>query len=178
MGHSIDFWDLVRQRHSVRKYDPAEEVSPEEVQRILETAIRAPSAGNQQPWHFVVVRDQALRERLYSEAAPRQKLLTLAPVVVAVCCEPARAAERYGGRGANLYCLQDTAVATGYMLLAATALGLGCCWVGSFDEAAVAGILELPEHLRPVAMVAIGHPSPPSTSRRSRRPLDEVVTYR
>ena len=101
----------------------------------------------------------------------------MAAVVLVVCCEPGRAAESYGDRGASLYCLQDCAVATGHILLAATALGLGSCWVGSFDEESVASILGIPEHLRPVTMVAMGYPLAPSSSRRSRRPLEEVVSY-
>lgn len=141
-------------------------------------AIWAPSAGNSQPWHFVVVREQALHDRLVDQAAPRQKLLRDAPVVIAVYCEPTRAAQKYGQRGASLYCLQDTAAATEHIRLAATSLGLGGCLVGSFDEAAVGQILTLPERLRPVSLVTIGYEKTPPPARRPRRPLEEVVTYR
>jgi nitroreductase len=173
----MDFWELVRRRRSVRSYDPNADVSPEQVKRILEAAIKAPSAGNRQPWHLVVVRDQALRQELV-QAAYGQGFLARAPVVIAVYCDPARSAGRYGERGSSLYCLQDTAAVTEHILLAATALGLGSCWVGAFDEAAVARTLDLPGHLRPVALVSIGHPFAPSSRRTSRRPLDEVVSFR
>ena len=173
----MDFWQLVRQRHSVRRYDPNVDVSPKQVRRILEVAIASPSAGNCQPWHLVVIRDQTLRHRLV-RAAYGQEFLAQAPVVIAVCCDPARSAERYGARGSSLYCLQDTAALTEHILLAATALGLGSCWVGAFDEAAAARVLALPGHLRPVALVSIGHPAAPSSQRTTRRPLDTVVTYR
>jgi nitroreductase len=172
----MDFWQLVHQRHSVRRYDPNVDVSPKQVRRILEAAVASPSAGNRQPWHLVVVRDQALRQGLV-RAAYGQGFLAQAPVVIAVCCDPARSAERYGQRGSSLYCLQDTAALTEHILLAATALGLGSCWVGAFDEAAAARVLALPGHLRPVALIPIGHPAAPSSRRTTRRSLDKVVTY-
>jgi len=173
----LDFWELIRRRHSVREYDSDASVSPEQVKRILEAAIEAPSAGNRQPWHFVVVRDRAVRQGLV-RAAYGQEFLAQAPVVIAVCSDPARSAARYGHRGSSLYCSQDTAAATEHILLAATALGLGSCWVGAFDEATAARVLGLPKRLRPVALVAIGHPMAPSSRRTDRRPLDKVVTYR
>jgi nitroreductase len=173
----MDFWELIRRRHSVRTYDPDADVSPEQVTQILQAAIEAPSAGNCQPWHFIVVRDRALRRGL-AQAAYGQEFLAQAPVVIVVCCDPARSAERYGERGSSLYCLQDTAAASEHILLAATALGLGSCWVGAFDESAAAQVLSLPTHLRPVALISIGHVFAPSPRHTSRRPLAEVVEYR
>jgi nitroreductase len=76
-----------------------------------------------------------------------------------------------------LYCLQDTAAATEHILLAATALGLGGCWVGAFDEMAAARALALPRALRPVAMVPIGEPMPEPGGRTPRRPLSEVTSF-
>jgi nitroreductase len=99
-------------------------------------------------------------------------------VVIAVCADPDRSAARYGKRGTNLYCLQDTAAATEHILLAATALGLGGCWVGAFDEAAAARALALPEHLRPVALVSIGYAAVPASRTTDRRSLDEVATFK
>jgi nitroreductase len=173
----MDFWTLIRQRYSVRHYDPEREVSSAQVRRILEAAIESPSAGNRQPWHFVVARDLALRQGLV-RAAYGQGFLAQAPVVIAVCADPDRSAARYGKRGTNLYCLQDTAAATEHILLAATALGLGGCWVGAFDEAAAARALALPEHLRPVALVSIGYAAVPASRTTDRRSLDEVATFK
>jgi nitroreductase len=172
----MGFWELVRRRYSVREYDPDADVPPEQIRSILEAAIEAPSAGNCQPWHFVVVRDLDLREAL-AKAAYGQGFLAQAPVVIVVCCDPARSAMRYGRRGIGLYSLQDTAAATEHILLAATALGLGSCWVGAFDEAAAARALSLPKHLRPVALVSIGHPAVSSSRYTARRPLEQIVSY-
>ncbi|MDY7039741.1 MAG: nitroreductase family protein [Chloroflexota bacterium] len=172
----MDYWETVEKRHSVRRFNMDHEVSPEIVERILHAAILAPSAGNCQPWHFFVVRHAKTKERL-AEAAWGQRFLIEAPVVIVVCTEPARSSARYGPRGSGLYCLQDTAAATEHILLAATALGLGSCWVGAFDERAAAQALQLPDNLRPVALVPLGHPRRPTVRQTTRRQLDEVVTY-
>lgn len=171
----MDLWTAIERRCSTRRFK-REEISPATVQKILEAAIRAPSAGNRQPWHFIVVRDAAVKEAL-AQAAYGQDFVAEAPVVIVVCAEPERSASRYGTRGRELYCLQDTAAATEHILLAATALGLGCCWVGAFDEKTAAHALALPSQFRPVAMVPIGKAAEP-WRRTPRRPLSEVTSYR
>lgn len=170
----MDLWKAIEGRYSVRDFVPTE-VSESTVQRILEAAIRAPSAGNRQPWHFIVVRYAEMKREL-AAAAGGQDFVGSAPVVIVVCADAERSATRYGDRGRELYCLQDTAAATEHILLAATALGLGGCWVGAFDEQAAARALALPGHLRPVAMVPIGQPAMPQGERRQRRPLSEVTS--
>jgi len=172
----MDFWETIERRHSVRRFNADHDVAPEIVERILRAALLAPSAGNCQPWHFFVVRDAEIKE-LLAEAAGGQRFVAEAPVVIVVCAEPARSSARYGSRGSSLYCLQDTAAATEHILLAATASGLGSCWVGAFSERAAAQALRLPGHLRPVAMVPIGYPLRPTVRKTARRGLDEVVTY-
>jgi nitroreductase len=158
----------------VRKYagDP---VTDDEVRALLEAAIAAPSAGNAQPWRFIIVRDQDLRERLV-QAAYGQEFLAQAPVVIVVCADLVRARRAYGDRGENLYCLQDTAAAIQNVLLSATAHGLGTCWVGAFDERAVSELLHLASGLRPVALIPVGRPRE-APSARARRPLSEVVDH-
>ena len=171
----MDFWQVTEERRSVRNFDAERDVPPEMVQRILAAAIRAPSAGNCQPWQFVVIRSKRTRD-LLAEAAYGQRFVAVAPVVIVVCADPARSAQRYGSRGVQLYCLQDTAAATEHILLAVTALGLGACWVGAFDEKAASQALDLPGDLRPVAIVPIGYPTA-GQHRTSRRSLKEVVTF-
>ena len=170
----MDFWEVIEKRHSVRAFAQSD-VSAEDVERILNAAVQAPSAGNRQPWHFVVVRRDKVRRRL-ARAAFGQDFIAQAPVVIVVCTDAARSAARYGRRGVELYCKQDTAAATEHILLAATALGLGSCWVGAFNDSAVAAALQLPAEFHPVAIVPIGVPARPTRRTTSRRPLDEVVT--
>lgn len=171
----MDLLEAIKKRRSVRKYtgDP---VTDDEVRGLLEAAIAAPSAGNAQPWRFILVRDRGLQEKLV-QAAHGQRFIAEAPVVIAVCADLTRARRAYGDRGANLYCLQDTAAAIQNMLLAATARGLGTCWIGAFDEGRASEVLKLPVGLRPVAMIPVGRSSEPAQAR-DRRPLSEVVDYR
>ncbi len=172
----MDLWEAIKERHSIRRYVEGRDVPAETVERLLQAAIAAPSAGNCQPWHFVVVRDPKTKRGL-AEAAYGQQFVAQAPVVIVVCADPARSASRYGRRGSELYCLQDTAAATENILLGVTALGLGACWVGAFDEGAAAAALNLPSHLRPVAIIPVGHPDERFARRTPRRPLAEVTTF-
>lgn len=157
----------------MRRYDSRRPLDDALIQRLLEAATLAPSAGNLQSWHFVVVRQAQLRADLARAAG--QRFVGLAPVIVVVCADLARIGPYYGLRGRELYCLQDTAAAVENLLLAATALGLGACWVGAFAEGEVSRLLELPRHLRPVALVPVGFPQTVPRMPR-RRPLTEVVT--
>ncbi|MBI4757738.1 MAG: nitroreductase family protein [Chloroflexi bacterium] len=168
----MDLWSVIAQRRSVRRYLADRPVTDEQVQRILEAGIAAPSAGNAQPWFFYVVRSQEIKDAL-ARAALNQDFVAQAPVVIVVCVDLERARDAYGSRGEHLYCLQDTAAATQNMLLGVTALGLGACWVGAFDERAAARALGLPSHLRPVVIMPIGHPAH-QPAPRPRRDLKAV----
>ncbi len=171
-----DLFEAIRERRSERHFKP-DPVPDDTVRRIVDCGVKAPSAGNMQPWQFLIVKRPELRADL-SKAAFGQKFVQDAPVVIVVLTDPGRSAGRYGDRGSDLYCIQDTAAAVQNMLLAVVAFGLGACWVGAFDEAAAGRALELPAHLRPVAMIPIGYPKERPTPRRPRpeRPWDEVVT--
>ena len=166
--------DLFAARYSCRSFRPTP-VTRATVEQLLEAARWAPSAGGLEPWRFVVVTDEAARRAL-AAAAHGQEFVAAASVVVVVCAVPEESAARYRDRGRTLYCLQDTAAATENLMLAATAHGLGSCWVGAFDEAHAARALDLPAGWRPVAMVPIGEAAeaPP---RRSRKPIGDVVRW-
>ncbi len=171
----MDVLEAIRKRRSIRRYS-SDPVSEEDVRELLTAAVWAPSAGNAQPWKFIVVRDPALKEKLVA-VAHGQRFIAEAPVIVVVCADVGRARRAYGERGATLYCLQDTAAAIQNMLLAATAKGLGTCWVGAFDEEKAREVLALPPSLRAVALIPVGRPrEEPET--RTRRPLHEVVEHR
>ncbi|ACX52178.1 nitroreductase [Ammonifex degensii KC4] len=167
--------EVIKKRCSVRQYkeDP---VPRELIEQILEAARWAPSAGNLQPWFFYVITD-AGRRRCLAAAAWGQKFVGEAPVLIVVCAEPQRSAQHYGERGRSLYCIQDTAAAIQNLLLAATAYGLGTCWVGAFDENQVRHCLGIPPERRPVAIVTLGYPQSWPEKRTSRRPLDEIVKF-
>jgi len=170
----LDVFEAIKGRRSVRAYT-SEEVSEEDVGRLIEAARLAPSAGNIQPWEFVIVTNAETKRRL-AAAALHQTFIEEAPVVIVVCANAARSSWGYGSRGANLYCLQDTAAATENMLLAAHALGLAACWVGAFHEDEAGKAVNTPKGVRPVAIVPVGHPAekPRAPPKRSIR---EIVHY-
>jgi len=168
----LNVFEAIKTRRSIRAFT-REEISDETVEKILDAARWAPSAGNIQPWIFVIVKNPKTKRRL-SEAALNQFFIEEAPVVIVVCADQERSRRGYGSRGANLYCIQDTAAATQNLLLAAHALGLGACWVGAFDEEEVKLILKMPRGVRPVAIVPIGRPAEKPRGI-FKRPLSDVV---
>jgi len=152
----VDVFEAMEKRHSVRSFEPGRDVPDEMVEELLRCGCQAPSAGNVQPWRFIIVRDAEKKEEL-AAAALGQRFLAEAPVVIVVCADLAAHSLSYGQRGVELYSIQDTAAATENMLLAATALGLGACWVGAFREDDVVEALRLVKDLRPMALVPVGY---------------------
>ena len=169
------FFETVRHRHSVRRYQRDMPVEPEKLHAILEMACAAPSAGDLQAYHITVATRQATREAL-AEAAHGQAFVAEAPVLLVFSADPERSAAHYGGRGRQLYALQDATIAAAYAQLAVVAAGMGSTWVGAFDETAVRRILDLPAHLVPVALLSVGYPAelPEPTPRRR---LEEMVRF-
>ncbi|MCS7224849.1 MAG: nitroreductase family protein [Armatimonadetes bacterium] len=170
----LDFFAVVHSRFSVRAYQKRE-VEPDLLRKILEAVNQAPSAGNLQAYEIVVIRDID-RKRALARAALDQNFIAEAPVVLVFLANPRRNQWRYGRRGSDLYCLQDATIACAYAQLAATALGLGSCWVGAFDDRQVLNILHCPQPLRPVAILPIGWPDEP-LEHRPRRSLSDLVHY-
>ena len=170
---SPSFASVVRRRAMIRAYT-AEPVPEEVVQRLLEYAVRAPSAGNLQPWEFVLVQDPEVRARL-AKAALDQTSVATAPLIIATCADTQRMGERYGSRG-NFYSLVDTAFASLLILLGVVEQGLGTCFVGAYDPVQVANILGLPDHVRPVGLITIGYPAQrPAKPRTKKIPLQRLI---
>ena len=170
----MEFLDAVAKRRSVRHYNTKLAVTDEDVNALLEAAITAPTAGNIQPWRFVVLRTQESRDRL--AAAMGQKWATAAPVVIVVCVDPRPCSARYGARGESLYAIQDSAAAAHMILLAAVDRGLASCWIGAFDDDAVREAIGVVKPVTPIAVMPIGY-SAEAARRPARRPLEEVTTW-
>jgi len=170
----MDVFEAIKTRRSIRAFT-RQDVSKEDVKKLLDAARMAPSAGNIQPWEFIVVRDPQMKRAL-SIAALDQTFIEEAPVVIVVCADLTLSASGYGIRGVRLYCLQDTAAAIQNMLLAACALGLATCWVGAFHEEEARKVLNIPSGVRPVAIIPVGYPAE-TPEARWKRPLSEIVHY-
>ena len=151
------FMENILNRTSVREFLP-QDIDEAAVEQLLRSAMSAPSAGNRQPWEFVVIRNRDIREAL-AEQLPYAAMAAAAPVVVAVCADMRRTLP---GESA-MFWVQDTAAATENLLLSAHALGLGGVWVGIYpvhDRVKTARkILKLPEYSIPLNIVPLGHPA-------------------
>jgi nitroreductase len=168
----MDALECIRSRASVRKFQKRG-ITEETLKEILGLATAAPSARNSQDWEFIVVREEG-RARLV-DACRGSLPVTGAPVSVAVCSNLKRIA-RLGERGLTMLTFQDTAAACQNLMLAAWAKGIGSCWVGSFEEEEVSKALGLPEHIKPVAVIALGYPEG-VIEKPKRLPLDLVIHW-
>jgi nitroreductase len=167
--------DIIDRRRSIRAFD-SRPVEPEDLERILEAARLAPSSNNTQPWRFVVVRDPQTRRDL-ALAQPLGtpspiKFAAEAPVIIACCTKPhalLHKAVRVFGKD---FCEIDAAIAVEHMVLAATALDIGTCWLGWFSEPKVKKILKIPGNVKVVALLPLGYPqeSPKKDFRQRPRP--------
>jgi nitroreductase len=168
----MEFFDVIQNRHSIRAFTD-QPVEPDKLQKILETANLAPSAGNLQSYEIYVVTGTKKRDGL-SCAALAQEYIAAAPVVLVFCTHPELTEGRYTERGTRLYTVQDATIACSFAMLAATALGLGSVWVGTFDEKVVRLIIGAPERQVPVAILAIGYPGE-FPDHHPRRPLEQIT---
>lgn len=166
----MDVHEAIKERRSVRRYanKPVEE---DKLVKVLEAARLSPSARNLQDWKFIVVRDKETIARLV-DACNGQSFVGQAPVFIAACgTNP----EPVMGCGQHRYTV-DLSIATSYLILQAHELGLGTCWLGSFQEDEVKKLLGIPEKVRVVAVTPLGYPEvmPRPTSRKS---FEEVVSF-
>lgn len=142
------------------------------LQKILEAANSAPSAGNLQAHSIVVVRS-ADKKNALAQAASGQDFIARAPAALVFFAEPTRSAVKYGLRGARLYCVQDATLAASFAWLAAVAQGLACAWVGAFDDSAVKKILSASADAVPVVIMPVGYAAE-KPWRTGRRKLEEI----
>jgi len=141
----MDVFEAIRGRHSARAYLP-DRIPEDKLEKILEAARLAPSSGNIQPWHFIVVTDPQKRKEL--SRGRFAKFLTESPVVLVGCGDK---------KASPNWHVVDTAIAMQNIVLAATGEGLGTCWIGSFNEDRVKKLLNIPEKFRVIALLAVGY---------------------
>ncbi len=159
----MDFFALIESRYSVRAYTDRP-VEPDKLRAVLRAAQLAPTAANRQPFRIVVLatRGRAAEvRRLY-----HRDWFAQAPLVVGICSVPSEAWVR---RDRKNYADVDATIAMDHLILAATALGLGTCWVAAFDPAVARRLFDLPEGMEPLAFTPLGYPADvrPEKSRKS-----------
>lgn len=174
----MDFFKTIQTRRSIRKYT-SDPIPDAHLAQMLEAARLAPSAGNYQPWKFVAVRNPETIQQLVPAARNQTFLSNAAAIIIAFA-------------DANVYlpppprelgllmippCFEsDVMIAIEHLVLAATALGYGSCWIGAFNESDVKPVVNIPDRMKIVALIALGvaaeNPKP-----LSRKPLSEIVYY-
>jgi len=164
--------NIIKERRSVRKYKP-DPIPQDALLRVLEAARFSPSGKNLQPWKFILVMDESLKQRLV-EASVRQSFIAEAPLVVVACGFPDRCYSRMGNYMKSWPV--DVAIALEHLILQAQEEGLGTCWIGAFEEKEVKSVLEIPDEVRVLALTPLGYPDELPSSR-SRKGLDEIISY-
>lgn len=166
--------ETIKSRRSIRAFKD-KPIPQEIVDQFEEAIIWAPSAGNLQSRKFYLVYNQEVKQSLV-QAAWGQSFIAEVPLVL-VGCVNLQIKGHYGTRGTTLYAPQDVAASVQNLMLVAQEAGLGTVWIGAFNESAVSKILNLPEHLRPVAIVPVGYPDekPEPPGRVSKEEAIEIV---
>jgi nitroreductase len=156
-GERSMFMDLIVKRRSIRRYT-ADPVEPEKIELLKEAALRAPSSRGVNPWEFIFTTDRNLLANLSAAKPHGASFLKDAPLGIVVCADPAKS---------DVW-VEDASIATIFIELAATSLGLGSCWIQIRDrmhdetqsaETYVADQLDIPANLKVESMIAIGYPA-------------------
>ncbi len=150
----MDAMDAILSRRSIRRYTE-QPVSDETIKELLEAAMSAPSAGDEQPWHFLVIRERQILNEI-PKYHQYSHMLKDAPVAIMVCGD--KRLQKYEG-----YWVQDCSAATENILIAAQAKGLGAVWLGLFPiedrVIALRKLLNIPEEVTPLSLISIGYPA-------------------
>ncbi len=201
----MDVFEAINKRRSIRRFKP-DPIPDEHIAKLLESARKAPSGTNSQPWRFIVIKDDETKKEL-QRAANNQRHVGSPPVVIACCADMKSFAEfperideliEAGALPKNsrkffvpslkkrmnatpksslqIAAAGNVAIAITNMMLQATELGLGTCWVRWFDNNKVNEILEIPDHVEVQALLAIGVPDE-APNPRPRLKLDEITYY-
>lgn len=167
-------------RRSIRKYID-KPVEDEKITEILESARLAPSGNNTQPWHYIVVKSEEMRQKVM-KASHNQKWMMTAPVfIVSVADVRCRIKEDISitdnsPQDEVKRIIRDTAISTGYMLLQANNLGLGACWVAEFTQEEIRPVLNIPSDKYVIGVITVGYTNE-NPKLRPRKKLNDIVHY-
>lgn len=182
----MDVFDTIKWRRSVREFLP-KKIEQENIRKILEAGRLAPSSSNRQAWHFVVVDDEHLIKKIPEKVVVGTKSIISwikdAPLVI-VGCYTKKITHFLAGLYDHENHLIDISIAMTHMVLEATELGIGTCFIGWFNEKHLKHLLKIPDHYRIAMLVVFGYPKNPSTAEgigginpRPRKQLKEIVSH-
>lgn len=168
-----DLLSLMNRRFSCRGYDTERVVGRDHIEAVLEAARVAPSACNRQPWKFLVANTDEARN-VVVESYNRDWIRT-APAFIIAIGDHGQAWHRADGKD---HTDVDLSIAIEHICLAATALGLGTCWVCNFDAAIIRSGFNLPADLEPIAIIPIGYPATDCTvAAKNRKSADDIIVW-
>jgi len=174
----MTFDEILEKRCSIRSYR-SQPVEQKDLVAICEAARAAPSACNSQTWRFIVVKNELTIRRICQEVMRPMipnRWLKQAPLLIVGCSQLDFVANRIGSyiTGIKYYQI-DLGIAMEHMVLKATELGLGTCWIGWFAEDKVKNILDIPGRIKVSAILAVGYPNDGSAKDRSRKPMNKIL---
>jgi nitroreductase len=143
----LDVFETISKRKSIRSYNPTP-IPISILKNVLDAARLTPSAGNAQPWHFIIIKDEDKRIRI-AKGCRYGEFLAESPVIIVACGDKEESSRWYA---------IDTAIALEHLVLVATDKGLGTCWIGSFNQEDIRKILRIPEKFEVIALMALGYP--------------------
>ncbi|MCE5213563.1 MAG: nitroreductase family protein [Methanobacterium sp.] len=166
----MNILDLMKKRYSVRDYK-SDEVEDTKIKQVLEAARLAPTAVNKQPFQLLVIKTQGREDEL-RRIYPADWFIQ-PPIIICACALPERGWTRRDGKN---YTEVDTTIAMDHLILAATSLGLGTCWIAAFDLKAAREVLNIPDEVLPLIFTPLGYPAD-EIKPKSRKRIEELVRY-
>ena len=177
----MNFIELASKRYSVRSYSD-KSVEREKIIRCIEAARLSPSACNSQPWHFVIVDEKELKNRIAKETvmslSGMNKFTLDAPVMIIIVIEKKSISSTIGSflKGKD-FSLIDIGIAAEHFCLQAAEEGLGTCMLGWFDEKAVKILLSIPNSRHIGLLISLGYPKDENESAKNRKSIDEMSSF-
>jgi nitroreductase len=166
----MELSEIIKRRYSVRAYQ-SKPVEEDKLLKILEAARLAPTAANRQPFQVIVIQTRGREAEL--RQIYNREWFTQAPLVLCVVGTPESGWIRYDGIN---YTQVDSAIVMDHIILSATDLGLGTCWIAAFNPEAARSVLGLPENVNPIVFTPLGYPND-SPKEKVRKPLADLVRY-
>lgn len=176
----MKFLELVKKRSSCRNYT-SKEVSEEKIKIILEAARLAPSACNKQPWRFVVVKNDEIKKRLIKEGClfgMDMDWATRASVIIVLGIEKSFITHKIAPKISKIdYPLIDLGIAGEHIVLQATELGLGSCWIGWIKPDVIGKIVSFKKQIKPLALITVGYPAESLEKEKKRFPIENITKF-
>ena len=168
----MDFYETVRKRRSYRFFK-SDLPKKEQIIRILEAARLAPTWANYQGMHYIVVQNSEKVKAIWEAVGQRKKFADAPMFIIGTIAESASGANKNKLK----YFSVDFGICFEHLILAATAEGLGSCWIGWFDEEKIKEILEIPDKYRVIGLTPLGYPIKAKGEIHDRKAIEEIVHY-